>query len=919
MNFFRKKDKNNDINSIQAEVINTEGIVETPQLQDDANAPEQQMSRVEMEKKIREEAKRLRVSEHLLSEPHLQRVKDALRLNETKLANIEENLMRTRDQKDRLRQFLALQGEIETLRTHLFAVNKQVAGLLGEKQELERFETFENVQGRFQRLHILEWQRSRQKMHESELVGEIETLQREYEDERKRLKQCADETKSSEVLLNQGQTAIYNSIRLEGNNDTYAYVRQKAQELTSALTSKCNALEKEIQETAHAIDDLQQEIEAKRTRLESTDVHKRMVKHSELVVEQLIALDRLSEKMAETENELKEAERKQRTENDLLGRVFADYQQVEADINTTTDELSVHRQSILGQDSYRLQERAMNLKRRRQMLLSAQALWRRIHTLYTLIDKKQVENNSLHLQEEQTASNLRQMEDNLGLLQRSFKEKEYTYTLSKSQNVIQLRSDLREGVSCTVCGATHHPYHSDTMLEQNKLIGEMKTEVDMLRTEVRNKETELQETRMNYQRISAAKNAVEDELVNLRALQNEAVKDWAMFAELDNSFLSCDSTTNAEARTAMLRLLIENCETEVRKAQEELDNYNFHQNRINELTETMARHEQLKSDLTARMNEVNTGCQVMAREVEWISARRQEQTDSQAKLLEKLGKHVTIPDWQTMMKHGVESITMRVQEITSERNQLNDSLVKLENQLQTETAVMEQKQARMGELKQQLLIAQTAISDYNNFTEENNKELQRLLQGINSKQFREKLVDQFQENHKKMEEQRIITDKKKEMYLSSKGRLQELAETAATTDSMAVQEHSALDVWMRQYNASHSPVQYSELEQFFQADHDWTKTRELLRDAELDSKLTQAKVDHLRSQMVALQAEGNIPDNVSTDALLVLAKQEEVLEKRRREAMLLIATNTLTLQAHEKAESQIKGDKIKEPESSFSS
>lgn len=913
MNFFRKKDKNSVVSTPQAEVNPQASSVQPLSTPKDDPAVSTPMSQVEIERKIREEAKRLRLTEHILSEPQLQRVQEALRLNETKLANVEENLMRTRTQKDRLHRFKELQGEMESQRAHLFAVNKQAASLLGDKKELERFETFENVQGRFQRLQILERQRSAQKMHESELVGDIENLQREFEDENKRLKQCADETANSEKLLNLGQAAIYNGIKLEGQNDAYAYVRQKVSEISSRLTNKYYALEKEIQELGSTIDTLKSDMEKKRTRLQSTDVHQRMVKHSELAIEQLTSMNSLLEKMANNEAEIKEAERKQRTENDLLGRVFSDYQQVLAQINTTTDELSVHRQSIHGQDSYGLQERAMNLKRRRQMLQSAQALWRRINTLYTLIESKQQEINSLRLTQEHTADSLRKMEDEIGILRRSYQEKEYTFTLSKSQNVIQLRGDLKEGVNCTVCGATHHPYHSDTMLEQNKLIAELKTEAEMLRTELRNKENELLGTKLSLEHNTASKKAAENELINLRSIQNEAVKDWAMFSELDSSFYSCDSTTNSEARTAMLRQLIENCETDVRKAQEELDTYNFHQTRINELTETMSRHEQVRNDLTTRMNEVNTGCQVIAREVDWLASRRQELNDSYGRLFETLEKHITIPDWQNMLKRGLESITMLIQEITNERQQLSESLSTNEAQLQVESATLKQKQEQLDELQQQLLANQNTLNDLSNLTEGNNKELERLLQGMDSKQYREILLNQYLEDRQKAEHQREKTDSKKESCLQAKGKLDELRQTANATDNMAAQERSALDIWMRQYNATHSPVQYSELEQFFQVDRDWTTIREQIRSIDLESKLTQAKVDHLRGQMVALQAEGNIPDGDTTEALLTLAKQEEVLEKRRGDAMLLIATNTLTLQAHEKADNQVKGEKMREP------
>lgn len=386
-----------------------------------------------------------------------------------------------------------------------------------------------------------------------------------------------------------------------------------------------------------------------------------------------------------------------------------------------------------------------------------------------------------------------------------------------------------------------------------------------------------------------------------------------MYAELDGSFHSCDSSTNAEARTAMLRQLIENIETDVKKAQEELDTYNFHQGRINELTEQMVRLEQSRNELTTRMNEVNTGCQVLARETDWLSARRQELTDEYGRLFDTVDKMTTFPDWQTLWNRGVEGIIMRIQELARERGELSEAVAGQEARLEVLIALKERNAECLAELRQSHQATLDDMSDYENLMGENDKELERLLEGKNPKQYNDDLLDLFLENRKRMENQQATTNRRQEAYLYAKGKLEELEVTAGRTDSMATAERSALDIWIRQYNASHSPVQYSELEHFFGQERDWTSIREQIRRTDMDARLTQAKVDHLRSQMVALQAEGNIPDGDTTEALLALAKQEEVLEKRRMDAMLLIATNTLTLQAHEKAEGQIKGEKMKEP------
>ena len=76
--------------------------------------------------------------------------------------------------------------------------------------------------------------------------------------------------------------------------------------------------------------------------------------------------------------------------------------------------------------------------------------------------------------------------------------------------------------------------------------------------------------------------------------------------------------------------------------------------------------------------------------------------------------------------------------------------------------------------------------------------------------------------------------------------------------------------------------------------------------------LAQARVDKIGSQLVALQAEGTHFDSDSDSLRQQLITQIETLEERRRETMMQIATISLQLNTHERAESLIREDLMQE-------
>lgn len=857
---------------------------------------------------VRTEAKRQFTAKTILGQQQLDRLKEAKRLAQTKLENTEENLLLLREQQEWLRRFHETNSQLNEERSRLYELNKLCNGMSRDEKELARFETFEAVQGLFQRLQIFEASAGENKRMQSLLTRDLEEATSTYNEEQKRLTQVSETREEAETRMAQAQDTLAMGYHLQGGIEVHQQEEKRIQDALTQLKSDLVAKEKACHERESDLEMLQEEIERHRAGRQSMEMHEMMLEHSEGVLTMLDSLLSIHTQLSESRNQQNEGQRLQTQENDTLGRIFGQYQSIQADINTLNDELQTHRGSIYGLDSFKLQERAMSLKSHRQMLLSAQSLWNRISAGYLLIEDRTQALNALRLHIDHTQTNLEELDKKVAKLRRICKEKEYNLNLSKSQNVIQLRSDLEEGVSCTVCGATHHPYHSDTMLEQSKLISDMRTDYELQAAELRGQEQQLMDLRIDLARSLGEQSAQESLLSTLRRRQMDDVKEWALYSNLDRTFAECSSSTNLEARQQMLRQLIENIGKDAEEAQRELDNFNFHQARINDITERLTQKEQEKSELNVRLNEVNTGCQVMAGRVERLQQESKVINGRFRKLYDEVDALITLPDWYREWKENPEGLKMKIQQMAETWHHLNQRIADEQKDAIEESATLQGERQAIEQLKTYISLL-TELHETNKTQEQekrNNYHRSIGEQDITSIYQEQQLL--LNEARSKETRQQCTTTEAHYLMALAQGRQENSMAQGTQLGEKATTERQALDLWIRSFNANHSPVQYVELEQAFSNNTDWNNIREHVRQVRMDTTLCQARVDALRSSLIALQAEGlhlSIREGDESQKEAIIA-QREILEARRNETLLQIAQYQATLQAHEQAKERLK-------------
>lgn len=837
----------------------------------------------------------------MLNATQLQRVKETKRLAETKLSNIEESLAQLRKQQEWLRRYNKLKLELKQEKVNLFELNKQKASMAEDIRQLERFEMFESIQGTFQRLGILEKLTDQNKRSLSLLERESDEIRQAWTRQEKLQSQMENQRKSAEERLYNIHDQIFHAFTLLGSNQAYEEEIGNLAELSEKARQQVSRLESITSEVEQQIDILSEELTRHKAERQSMEMHEKMIRHAERILLQLDYLQDIEEQQQKTKNLQADALQKQNEENKLLERVFSKYQEVLSEIETLEGELQTHKASIRGQESYKLQERAMQLKSKKQMLISAQSLWHQISVGYNIIEEKTKTLNELRLHIDNTERNIREMETEVGKLSRLCHEKEQTYLLSKGQNIIQLRADLKEGISCSVCGATHHPYHSDTMLDQSKLISEFKTDYELLSAELRGKRQQLDDLRLDLAESKGKQFSEESSLKDICIRQNDDVKEWGIYAPLDPSFKDCSASTNQNARMAMIRHMIESTANDAENAQKELDTYNFHIAQISRLSEELQAFELQKKDLSIRLNEVNTGCQVRVGQVERVMAMIDNENTRFSEVYHHLEASITIKDWKGIWDNNHEALREQIVTLTNTWKTVNSQILKEEQELTLYKAQHETLLQEFKTFRHYLELVENRTGDRQNRIDENENTIKQTVGEAGPKQLYDEAYLQMA-NAKQAEKNEWEETQKIQVemnYLRGRNEFHNIY--GKDLSEKLSEEHSRLDLWIRNFNMHHPPVQYTELQEVFSEEKDWIAVRSRIQQVQKDIIRCQTRVDEMNSRFIALQAEGNYHNADNESLQESLAAQMENLEGKLHDVMMQIARLTVALEDHEKA------------------
>ena len=340
----------------------------------------------------------------------------------------------------------------------------------------------------------------------------------------------------------------------------------------------------------------------------------------------------------------------------------------------------------------------------------------------------------------------------------------------------------------------------------------------------------------------------------------------------------------------MLQQLIERTGQDAEEAAKELEIFNFHQSNINSINGKIAKKENEKNDIMMRFNEQNTGCQVWAYRISHLQEEISMLNDRFSELFDDLEKIITISGWFKAWQNNQEGLKIQIQNILKKyRGLITDTEANKERIL-----MLQQKKDLLEDRLKIMVNAQEAsakrLEQVQNLKKECGNTLQKLIGNQEAKQVYDNATCNLEEARKQEEELQKQKEQAKQELCLKTGAIEAIETRDKELEQEIMQEKSDLDLWMRKYNASHSPVQFSELQQLFSADTDWQQMRQLTRHLKFELSMAQKKVDLLQAELAAHQADGNRPGESSEKEVhSMLIERKEMLEQERKNIIGMIA------------------------------
>ena len=305
--------------------------------------------------------------------------------------------------------------------------------------------------------------------------------------------------------------------------------------------------------------------------------------------------------------------------------------------------------------------------------------------------------------------------------------------------------------------------------------------------------------------------------------------------------------------------------------------------------------------MNVRLGELNTGLQVLSREVEQIGTRLDSVAGQFTHIYESIQAAVTIKDWFSIWQKTPEQLYEQIQKLITDWFSVEKDIAEKQAALDVEKANLEGMKAMQQSLLRSSSILEKHTEDLQGRKAENLNTYQQIVPERDAKTLQQKHIQNERTAWQHFEEERNGLDALRHDNDIMQGRHDYYKEHIERLEGEQKDLSEKLDLWMHAFNLQHPPVQLGELDEVFADGKDWAGIRSRLKQINKDMLLCQAKVEDLNSRLIALDTEDGRCSAQSPDIQESITAKQQMLTGQRNETMMQIARLAVSLEDHEKA------------------